>query len=282
MGIWLDLKTAFRQCRRAPGTAAAAVLTLAVGIGATTAMFSFLAAVHVGRLAGRRHGSAGRALVAQSQRSRDEERRSRPATSSNGGAARRSLDSVDRDAPRLGQPRRPRQPGARRRRSSSRRTTSTSSAGSPPLGRGVRGGDGVPGAPRVVVVSYTVLARLAGVARRRRWRHGRPPRRRTGDDRRRAAADAGRRRHLRAAARRGAGRDHATRTLFVFARLRTGVSIEQARAEMDTIGAALEREFPAHQSRLDGQHAAAAGRVRRSAGAPRLCASSPAPCWPCC
>jgi predicted permease len=41
----LDCLTAFRQLRRAPGTALAAILTLAVGIGATTAVFSFVTAV---------------------------------------------------------------------------------------------------------------------------------------------------------------------------------------------------------------------------------------------
>src|SRR5688572_227876 len=41
----LDLLTAFRQLRRAPGTALAAVLTLAIGIGATSAVFSFVTAV---------------------------------------------------------------------------------------------------------------------------------------------------------------------------------------------------------------------------------------------
>jgi predicted permease len=38
--------------------------------------------------------------------------------------------------------------------------------------------------------------------------------------------------------------DRSSRTLFVQARLAPGVSIEQARAEMDAIGVALEREFP--------------------------------------
>src|SRR5262245_17515474 len=41
----LDLFTALRQLRRAPGTSLAAVLTLAIGIGATTAVFSFVSAV---------------------------------------------------------------------------------------------------------------------------------------------------------------------------------------------------------------------------------------------
>ncbi|MGH9175360.1 MAG: ABC transporter permease, partial [Vicinamibacterales bacterium] len=38
--------------------------------------------------------------------------------------------------------------------------------------------------------------------------------------------------------------DRSTRTLFVFARMRPGVTFESARTEMDAIGQALEREFP--------------------------------------
>lgn len=38
--VWADVKFGWRQMRRSPGTALAAVLTLAVGIGATTAIFS--------------------------------------------------------------------------------------------------------------------------------------------------------------------------------------------------------------------------------------------------
>ena len=38
----LDLLTALRQLRRAPGTTLASVVTLAVGIGATTSVIAFL------------------------------------------------------------------------------------------------------------------------------------------------------------------------------------------------------------------------------------------------
>ena len=38
--------------------------------------------------------------------------------------------------------------------------------------------------------------------------------------------------------------ERSARTLFVFGRLRSGASIESARAEMESIGQALEREFP--------------------------------------
>jgi putative ABC transport system permease protein len=43
--LLLDLRVAFRQLRRAPGFAAAGALTLAIGIGATTAVFSVVNAV---------------------------------------------------------------------------------------------------------------------------------------------------------------------------------------------------------------------------------------------
>jgi heme A synthase len=58
-GLINDLRLALRQLRRAPGFAVTAVLTLAVGIGATTAIFTLVYDVMLRPLAVPAHRAAG-------------------------------------------------------------------------------------------------------------------------------------------------------------------------------------------------------------------------------
>lgn len=239
----LDIKSGVRQFGRAPGVTLAAVFTLAVGIGATTTVFSFVAAV-----------------MSLASPAADMDRLVGVWTHNRGEAETKNLvppaDVLDWRARATAF-----EAVAAWRRSG----FSLSSAGTstvrvnamevlpeyfdvfrwrPALGRRFTAEDARPGAPRVLVLSHTFwrdqFAEDPGVVGRTVRLDGEPativgvlpPTVNASsvlvplaiDDR----AD-----------------DRASRTLFVFARLRPGVSIEHARDQMSAIGAALEAEHPA-------------------------------------
>ena len=270
----LDLLTGVRQLRRAPGTAAAAVLTLAIGIGATTAVFSFVTAVMSRGVAGARHGPArrrsGRTIAARprpraSCRQRDFLEWSARARSFDAyrGVARASFNvSGAGDADRA---------------QSAQLVTPGYFAifgWRPAMGRPFTAEDARPGAPRVVVLSYAfwqntlggradVVGQTIALDGERR------------DDRRRAAAHARRSPafFVPLAARRRARRSQRAHAVRVGAAARAASRSTAPAPRWNASAQALEREFPRDQSRLGGQHAAAAGGVRRSAGASGLCAA---------
>ncbi len=240
-GLWLDVKSALRQLRRAPGTSAAAIATLAVGIGTTTAVFSFLAAVmssaspvdDMDRRVGLWSHNRTEAETKNSVSAGDFLEWRRNAT---------LLDSViatRRRAANIGGIDRP------VRASVSEVTTNYFEffRWRAAMGRTFTVADGEPGAPPVVVVSFdfwrNTLAARADVVGATLRIDGEPvavigvlPRLPAVEgiyvpiDLATAAAD------------------HITRNLFVFGRMRDGVSIEQVRAEMSSLGEQLEREFP--------------------------------------
>jgi putative ABC transport system permease protein len=241
MSIWLDLKTAVRQLRRAPGVALAAVLTLAVGIGSTSAVFSFIVAV---MSASSPVDDMDRRVAIWSRNRAEAETKNavspgdfvewrRRATLLDGVIATRgrsaTLGGLDNAV-----------------RVSVQEVTGSYFEffrWSPVIGRTFTPADDIPGAPRVIVVSYEfwrdqMASRPDAVGMTVRL-DGEPativgvlPR---------MAAVGGIYVPLGLDP---AGADRTTRNLFIFARLRDGVSLEQARAEMDTIGQALEAEFP--------------------------------------
>jgi predicted permease len=237
----MDLRTAFRQLRRAPATAVAAIVTLAVGIGSTTAVFTFMTAVLsasspapdmerlVGVWAHKRGEAETKGLAAMADYV---EWRRRSQSFAAVAAWRRASYNVSgagaatRDGAQLVTP-----------------AYFEVFRWSPAMGRLFTADDAQPGAARVVVVSHAY------------WRN-----------RLAARADiVGASLHLDREPATIVGvlpplpgvttffvpltvddrGDRTNRSLFVFARLREGVSREAAGSELESVGAALETEWPA-------------------------------------
>jgi putative ABC transport system permease protein len=242
MSLWLDLKTGVRQLRRAPGVALAAVLTLAVGIGSTSAVFSFIAAVM----------SASSPVDDMDQRVGLWSRNRAEAETKNAVSAADFLD-WQRRATLLDSAIATRNRAAtlggfeHAERVSVQEVTPNYIdffRWSPVMGRAFTPADGVPGAPRVIIASYSfwrtqMASRQDAIGLTLRL-DGEPATI-VGVLPRIPAVDG----IFVPLAIDAAAADRAGRDLFVFARLRDGVTLEQARAEMDTIGQALETEFPA-------------------------------------
>src|SRR6266540_1441520 len=241
-GILLDLKSAVRQLRRSPGTTAAAILTLAIGIGTTTAVFSFLAAV---MSAGSPVSDMDRRVALWSHNRSEAETKNSVSEGDFLEWRRRAtlLDNIvatRRRAANLGGMENP-----------VRVTVQEVTPDyfdffrwSPAAGRGLTFADARPGAPTAIVVSHEFwrnsLAFRPDIVGASVRIDGSPativgvlPRMpAVGGIYVPLVLDSA---HV----------DHTTRNLVVFAHLREGVAIEQARAEMESIGETLGRELPA-------------------------------------
>lgn len=238
----MDVKTALRQLRSAPGVAAAAVLTLAIGIGSTSAVFSFIASV---MSASSPVDDMDRRVALWSRNRAEAETKNAVSAGDFLEWRRRAtlLESVMATRSRtatLG--------GLEQAVRVSVQDVTPNYFDffrwSPLMGRAFATADAVPGAPRVVVVSYAFWRnQMAGRADAvgTTVRLSGEPATIVGVLPRMPAVDG----IFAPLAIDGAIADHATRSLFVFARMRDGVSIEQVRAEMDAIGQALEAEYPA-------------------------------------
>ena len=239
----LDVLTALRQLRRSPGTTAAAALTLAIGIGATTAVFSFVIAVMsaaspaadmsqlVGVWSHNRAEAETKGLVS-------------PGDYAEWVARARSFDAF---AAWRGQSFNVSGGGGVASRQSAQVVTPgyfEMFGWRPRLGRFFTTEDARPGAARVVVVSYAywqnARAGHPDVVGQTIALDGEPATIVGVLPRMPAVSDL-----FVPLALETARGDHSTRALFVQARLAAGTSIDAARAEMDTIGTALERDFPA-------------------------------------
>lgn len=238
----MDLKAAIRQLRSAPGVALAAVLTLAVGIGSTSAVFSFIAAV---MSASSPVDDMDRRVALWSRNRAEAETKNAVSAGDFVEWRRRAtlLESVialrSRSATLGGL-----ENAVRVRVQEVTPNYFEFFRWTPPMGRTFTPADAVAGAPRVIVVSYAFwrnqLAARGDVAGMTVRLDGEPVTI-IGVLPRLPAVDG----VFTPLAVDDATSDRTTRNLFVFARLRDGVSIEQARAEMESIGQALEGEFPA-------------------------------------
>jgi putative ABC transport system permease protein len=240
--LFSDVRMGFRQLRRAPSVAAAAVLTLALGIGSTTAVFSFVAGV----MSVSRPVDDMERRVALWSHNRGESETKRAVSPADFLDWHRRATSVDQIV-------------ATRRRffnlSGSglpvRVSGSEVSPGyveffqiRPAAGRSFNDDDARRGAPRVAIASErfwrTQLASNPNLVGQTIRLDGEPvtvvgvlPPRPDFDG------------ILVPLSLETLATDRADRSLFVWGRLKPGISIGQARGEMEAIGRALETEYPA-------------------------------------
>jgi predicted permease len=236
-----DLLTAFRQLTRAPGTAAAAVLTLAIGIGATSAVFSFVTGV----LSAASPAPDMERLVALWSHNRSESETKglvSPADFLDWTARAQSFAAI---AAMQGASFNLSGAGTPLRVAANLITPSYLAVfrWHPVLGRPFTDEDVRPGASRVVLVSHAfwrdMLASRPDIVGALVRLDGEP------------ATVIGVLPHipmvsgifvpLTLGERR---QERSARTLFVWGRLQDGITLEQARAEMRRVGEDLEREFP--------------------------------------
>jgi predicted permease len=237
----LDIMTALRQLKRAPGTSLAAIITLAVGIGATTAVFSFVTAV----MSAASPAPAMDRLVALWSHNRNEAETKSLVSSADFLEWSRRASSFEALAAWRGSQVNVSGTSIAVRTSAMWVTPSYLDIFQwrPILGRAFTAEDALAGAPRSVVISYPfwqntfngrhdVIGQTIRVDGAPATVIGVLPR---------LPALSG---VLLPLLLEGQQWQRSAHTLFVFARLRAGVSIEAARGEMDSIGQALEREFP--------------------------------------
>jgi putative ABC transport system permease protein len=238
-GLRFDLVLALRHLRRAPGVALAAVATLAIGIGATTAIFSFVAAVLA---TGSPVDDMQRLVAVWSHNRREAETKGLVSRGDflDWSARARTFESMVGFEPAAfnlsGT-------GAAVRISAQAVTPGYLEffRWQPAAGRSFVAGDFIAGAPRVMIVTDAFWRSTLGAAPDVVGRVVRldrepatiigvlPPLPATGGVYVPLSLQ-------------GQRDERTARTMFVWARMREGVSIEQARAEMTAVGVALEQE----------------------------------------